>query len=393
VGDRQTTKITDKNLEPLRWNSRTGIVDFSVADSSLRPGDIPEKVYYRKRSGGWERLASAPKIAADALPRVFVDEDMNAPPRIVMADPQTKQETEVLDLNPQFAALSFGKVQEIHWESEGVTLNGGLYLPSNYVSGKRYPLVIQTHGFDPHRFWIDGPYSSAFAAQPLASHGIVVLQMNDLFSDTLETPREPMRALDAYRSVIEYLDAIGIIDPEHVGLVGFSRTCMYVKYALTHMSQHFDAAVVADGVDAGYFQYLMFYNENPIRSYDAEAIVGSAPFGDGLSLWMKNSPGFLLDKVETPLLIQAIGPSSILGEWQWFEGLKRLEKPVEMVYLPAGNHILAKPREQALSQGGTVDWFCFWLKNEEDPDPAKTEQYRRWRNLRDTADTVRHGAE
>jgi len=137
----------------------------------------------------------------------------------------------------------------------------------------------------------------------------------------------------------------------------------------------------------------MFYNENPIRSYDAEAIVGSAPFGDGLSLWMKNSPGFLLDKVETPLLIQAIGPSSILGEWQWFEGLKRLEKPVEMVYLPAGNHILAKPREQALSQGGTVDWFCFWLKNEEDPDPAKTEQYRRWRNLRDTADTVRHGAE
>jgi hypothetical protein len=28
-----------------------------------------------------------------------------------------------------------------------------------------------------------------------------------------------------------------------------------------------------------------------------------------------------------------------------------------------------------------VDWFRFWLKNEEDPDPAKAEQYKRWREL------------
>jgi hypothetical protein len=29
-----------------------------------------------------------------------------------------------------------------------------------------------------------------------------------------------------------------------------------------------------------------------------------------------------------------------------------------------------------------VDWFCFWLKGEEDPDPAKASQYARWRELR-----------
>jgi len=34
------------------------------------------------------------------------------------------------------------------------------------------------------------------------------------------------------------------------------------------------------------------------------------------------------------------------------------------------------------SQGGTVDWFRFWLKSEEDPEPAKAEQYIRWRELR-----------
>jgi hypothetical protein len=35
-----------------------------------------------------------------------------------------------------------------------------------------------------------------------------------------------------------------------------------------------------------------------------------------------------------------------------------------------------------ISQQGDVDWFCFWLKGEEDPDPGKTEQYKRWRELR-----------
>jgi hypothetical protein len=35
-----------------------------------------------------------------------------------------------------------------------------------------------------------------------------------------------------------------------------------------------------------------------------------------------------------------------------------------------------------LSQQTTVDWYGFWLKGEEDPDPAKVEQYKRWRELR-----------
>jgi len=29
-----------------------------------------------------------------------------------------------------------------------------------------------------------------------------------------------------------------------------------------------------------------------------------------------------------------------------------------------------------------VYWFHFWLKDEEDPDPAKAEQHKRWRDLK-----------
>jgi hypothetical protein len=63
--------------------------------------------------------------------------------------------------------------------------------------------------------------------------------------------------------------------------------------------------------------------------------------------------------------------------------LLRLKKPVDFVYIPSGYHILQKPWDRMVSQQGDVDWFCFWLKDEEDPDPAKGEQYGRWSRLRD----------
>ena len=72
----------------------------------------------------------------------------------------------------------------------------------------------------------------------------------------------------------------------------------------------------------------------------------------------------------------------ILSEWEWFAGLSRLGKPVDLIYLPDGSHILVKPWERMVSQQGAVDWFRFWLKGEEDLDPAKAEQYTRWRELR-----------
>jgi hypothetical protein len=46
------------------------------------------------------------------------------------------------------------------------------------------------------------------------------------------------------------------------------------------------------------------------------------------------------------------------------------------------DHVLSNPGERMTAQGGTVDWFCFWLQDYEDPDPAKADQYKRWRELK-----------
>ena len=380
---REFVKITSEQLTPIRWDSRTNIVQFQTRRDQSQNGSVAQAVYYRKTDVVWKRMPNPPAGVTDALPDILDEQGPNLPPHVVAVDANTQRKVTLLDLNPQFADLQFGRVEEIKWkDGAGRPVSGGLYLPPDYIAGKKYPLVIQTHGFDPHRFVIDGSHITASAAQPLVNKGIVVLQMDDIFYDSLETPQETERAMSAYENAVEYLDQKGIIDRSRVGLVGFSRTCLYVKYTLTHSSQHFAAAIAADGFDGGYLQYFGYGNIASNFDSEEEGVIGAPPFGDGLLTWLKRSPGFLLDKVQTPLQIQALAPGSLLGEWEWFLGLKRLGKPVDFIYLPTGTHILVKPWDRMVSQEGSVDWFCFWLKSEEDPDPKKTEQYVHWRELR-----------
>jgi hypothetical protein len=67
-----------------------------------------------------------------------------------------------------------------------------------------------------------------------------------------------------------------------------------------------------------------------------------------------------------------------------YASLRLQRKPAELLYMRNGDHILTKPQERLASQGMNVDWYDFWLNGHEDPDPAKAEQYMRWRTLRET---------
>ena len=382
---RKLVEIAKGDPRPIHWDATTNIVHFDLRQDPTQRADSDQEVSYRKTVSGWTRV-NAGSLSRKRDPEIAVKQDLNLPPEVAVVDPKTNRRIPFLNLNPRFEKLAFGRVEAVHWEdASGNSLKGGLYFPPDYKPGTRYPLVIQTHGFDPASFSLSGYYNTAFAAQPLASRGFIVLQMDDIFYDSLETPREAERATNAYESAVSDLDRRGMIDPDRVGIIGFSRTSFYVKYALTHSALHFAAAIVCDGFDAGYFQYLLFANSIPFRDSEIDAVIGTPAFGAGMPTWLSRSPGFLLDKVHTPVLIQAIGPTSLMGEWEWFSGLTRLEKPVDLIYLPTGTHVLVKPWDRMTSEGASVDWFCFWLKGQADPASNKAQQYSRWNNFR------RHG--
>ncbi len=381
VRTKEIVKIAQRDgLGLRRWDRKSNEI-------LLQP--LPTKsggpVAYRKTGKSWREVPAHTFQPDSGDGRtVRLEENLNSPPKLVAWYPREKREVVLMDLNPQFEQFSFGKVELVTWKaSDGHRVTGDLYWPSDYVPGHKYPVVIQTHAFTEKRFWVDGPYSTAFAAQPLAGKGFFVLQVGDLDSEedirTIGTTEEGPRAMSAYEGAIDYLDGHGFINAAKVGIIGFSRTVGWVEYTLTHSRYKFGAAAVADGNDFGYMEYLAFLR---LVSFPEqyEAFNGGPPFGRSLTMWLNNSPGFNFDRVETPLRIESI--AFLLLGWEPYASLVRLGKPVEFVYIPNGSHILVKPWERMTSQQGNVDWFCFWLKGEEDPDPGKVSQYTRWRELR-----------
>jgi hypothetical protein len=173
------------------------------------------------------------------------------------------------------------------------------------------------------------------------------------------------------QSVIKFSSESGecVLDPE-------------ARATEAHSEYRFAAATLADSTDHSYFTYLAILNSLPSFGADAEGTNGRPPFGEGLTSWLENAAGFNLYKVKTPVRLEAHSRGSLLGEWEWFASLWRLSKPVELVLIPDATHVPVKPWERMVSQQGDVDWFCFWLKGEEDSDPAKAGQYTRWRELR-----------
>jgi len=383
----EITKISDGNLKLVGYFANTNYLEFEQVDKYRGPESGLPSFFFQKRAGSWEKVT--PKIVEVSRPDVAIEQGMNTPPKLIVLDPTTHRKALLLDLNPQFKDLHLATVAEIRWRgSDGHEVRGGLYYPLDHVDGKRYPLVIQTHGWTSNAFMMDGIFQSPFAAQALAAKGIAVLQADENFEDQ-NTPGEVNREVATLEGAVDYLDQTGLIDRDHVGVIGFSRTCLFVKYLLTHSHYYFAAASVQDGIDAGYWQYLGTGTSFTFIWTSDEDMNGGMPFGEGLKSWIERSPSFSIQNVRTPVRIVAPNPDSLLYEWEWFAALSRLGKPVELVYMQDGEHILQRPWERRIAQQGNVDWFCFWLKSEEDPDPAKAEQYARWRKLREQQERAR----
>lgn len=380
----EITRVGERCQQAVRWDAVTK--ELTCMAEATGSGDAIDKplplVQFAKDGKQWREVSSRPPQPGD-LVEVVLREDMNMTPKLYVRRSGEKNEILFWDLNPQFRDLRFAKVEEVSWEwAKGQRASGGLYYPLDYRPGQRYPLVIQTHAWNRNRFWIDGPWTTAYAAQALATRGIAVLQLDDgYFPDRFGADgqrREVEKALSIYRSAISFLDGRGLIDVRRVGIIGFSHTCFYVKYALAHAPSLFAAASIAEGEDGGYFRYMTGAN----NYVDENSLYGGPPVGPHLQEWLRLAPGFNLHQVQTPVWINSLNPRFLLGDWEWFDGLRLLHKPVEMVMLEDEQHIVKKPANRMISQGGNVDWFDFWLNGHEDPDPAKSKQYSRWRQLR-----------
>jgi hypothetical protein len=365
----------------------------SVSDPSPRT-----LTYHEERDGSWARVDGGSRAAARSAPiEVTVQQSLNDPPRLVAVDKSSGRTAIILDPNATVREIDLGEASEYRWNDDsGRDFVGALVMSPNYIPGRRYPLVIQTHGLFRNQFISSGGLTSAFAARALAAAGIVVLQVDDqpCTVNYGSTPAEAACAISAYESAVKKLIADGLVDKAKIGIIGFSQTCVYVLGALTTPNLKFAAATISDGDTGGYLGFVTTIGHpfgDQVLNQELGRI-GAVPVGEGLKKWITESPVFNMDKVSAPLRIEAVGNRGTLEEWEPYAILRYMHKPTDLMLIDYGTHPLSNPAERLASQGGNVDWFRFWLKGEEDSDPAKADQYTRWRALRKMQEENNHKA-
>jgi dipeptidyl aminopeptidase/acylaminoacyl peptidase len=353
-----------------------------------------------KRPYPFSQLTSDGKIVVGTYEEAII------PPNLYTLDLKTAKTEIITNLNPQLADATLAKADPIRWHtSDGMEIHGLLFLPANYVPGHRYPLVIQTKGQqDNSSFVCDSGvnHDPAFAPQPLANDGMMYLirTFPEDYDQEKEIARrqaskypagiaEAVQQMDIWESGIKSLSAKGLIDPSKVGIIGFSRTGWYVEFMLAHSSFHFAAASVADNVEYSLGEYWLLHD----ASVGYDNIYGGSPYGPALKNWIKYSISFNLDKVHTPLLMELMGhgvndnvpgqiPPALAAKHETLVGLQKLKRPVQLYFFPNQGHQPDAPEARLESLQQNIDWFRFWLQGYENSDPAKTQQYARWRLLR-----------
>lgn len=327
--------------------------------------------------------------------RLGVTQNLNSPPRLVAYIVPNGVKEVLDDPNRSLRKKCIGVARVINFNVKmqngiRVRITGGLLLPVDYVAGRLYPLVIQTHGFQSRRFMSSG-YSVPFVARALSASGMAVMQIPDCYWRTTRrviegTPEELPCDVRVFRGAIQFAMRQGFVDPNEIGIIGFSATCEEVLAMLEKKNVHVAAAELVDGVVGTYSQYVdtIDFANGFFNAYD-EGRFGGPPIGSGLTSWISRSPGFSLYKVRAPVLIEANGRLGALVMWEPYAILHYLGRPADFVVIRRGTHPFSNPMQQLAVQDIGLAWFRFWLQQK---CPVSKMECRRWERMKRSRESV-----
>jgi dipeptidyl aminopeptidase/acylaminoacyl peptidase len=243
-------------------------------------------------------------------------------------------------LNPHLQQYELGRATVISWRGmDGEPLRGALLLPPGYREGQRVPLVVMVYGGNMgsasvNRFglWGDSP---ALNMHVLATRGYAVL-----YPDA--PVREGKTMTDVVRTVIPGVNAAidqGYADADRLAVMGQSYGS-YNTLSIIAQTPRFKAAVITAAV------------LHPDLFTDYLRSIGYYETGQGNmggSIWehrdryFDNSPLFLFDRIETPLLIgQGEKDGDLVPSDAIFAALQRLKKPVEYRIYEGEGHVISQ---------------------------------------------------
>jgi dipeptidyl aminopeptidase/acylaminoacyl peptidase len=315
-----------------------------------------------------EAARDARYIASVGSSLIYVAEDAQHPADVWRTDFVSGQTSRLTHLNPQFDSYEMGATELVDWlDGDGHRLRGALWLPSSYVPGKRYPLIVLVYGGalpsgTVNRFAGFERGMPYFNPQLFATRGYAFFA-----PDAPQQLGTPM--LDLAKTVLPGINRViekGIADPERIGIMGHSYGG-YSTLALLVQTKRFKAAVEADGMADLISAYGEMEKDGTAFGTSSETgqeLMGGSPW-EVRDRYIENSPLFSFDRMDTPLLIVHGGDdravASFLGD-EIFVALRRLGKIVTYAKYEGESHVPSAFGNQVDIGTRIIEWFDRYLK-------------------------------
>lgn len=304
----------------------------------------------------------------------YVEENFNTPPRILIKEHRNSKEKVLFQSNPQHFKYNWGTSMLITYaNSKGTVLNGVLCYPANYHADKKYPMVVYIYEkLSKELYNYVNPSQSndtGFNIVNFTSKGYFVLLPDIVY----EIGNPGPSAADCVVSAVKKIIGRESIDSSRIGLIGHSWGGYETDYIITQTNM-FAAAVAGAAITNYVSSYLWIIPDmgepNFYHAEYGQLRIGK-PLYEDYAAYLRNSPIYHADKVNTPLLSWAGEQDSQVSHYQSVEfylALRRLGKTNTMLLYPKENHTLSDPiHKQHLTQS-IEQWFDHYLKGDKKPD-------------------------
>ena len=291
----------------------------------------------------------------------FTGSEANWPIELYYLESGASKPVRLTELNRGIAELELGKSEEVRWVGkDGVKNDGVVTYPPDYVSGKKYPLVLYIHG---------GPRSAskvAFSnyAQTFAAQGWVVFEPNYRGSDNLGNEYQVGIWNDAgagpgrdVMAGVEMLKQRGFVDETRIGTCGWSYGGYMTTWLLGNYPNVWKAAVAGASVTDWMDQYNL--GDANVRRGSA---FGGSPYTDEkrMEAMRVQSPMTFATKIKAPTLIMATTGDfrvPIMQSYRLYHALADNGVKTQFIGYPVYGHSPTDPVHQRDVMRRYVEWL------------------------------------
>ncbi len=279
------------------------------------------------------------------------------------AEPAPRQVTHRFDNLSQKFHLP--RQEAIQWKgADGVEVEGLLIYPVGFESGKRYPLIVQTHGGPAasDRFGFGGGTSRYNPV--LAGKGYLILRPNYRGSTGYGNPflRDMVGGYfrNAHLDVmagVDHLIQLGLADPDRLIKMGWSAGGHMTNKIIT-FTDRFKAA----SSGAGAVNWVSMYGQSDVRIYRTPWFGGTPWEQDApIETYWEHSPLKDIWKVTTPTLV-LVGERDVRvpppQSLELYRALKANGVPTQFYVAPREPHGWRELRHRLSKMNLELEWFA-----------------------------------